>query len=280
MFPSNPIFTPNETKMWYSAFGSDGYYRINYANLTTEHNKTDLGLTWSPSPSNDIDHYAICRANNISGLSPWHTYLIINTTSLVEHIIGDENNTTYYYRIRAVDKVGHFNECPEILGKIGNDIESGWNLIANPFLEGDSILANALCTIDWNALRYYDETDPASPWKSNITGRPHQLNSLESINQTMGVWAQVSYQEVYVSAGRVNNITMNLQAGWNLVSYPYHEIKDVNEALAGLPWDAVEKFDPGAPYQIIPMNPTDLMYPATGYWVHLSSAAVWSAVNL
>jgi predicted GH43/DUF377 family glycosyl hydrolase len=280
MFPSNPIFRPNETKLWYSAYGSDGYYRIIYANLTTHVNKTDLEVSWDTSSSDDVRHYEVCRANNISELSPWQTYLRFNTTAFVENEVGDENETNYYYRVRAVDKVGHITECTNILGKIGNAATSGWNLIANPFIVGNSALDIPLDTIRWDAARVYDGFDPTNPWKSNITGRPDQLNSLNYINQTMGIWAHVYTPEVYVSTGIVKNITMNLQAGWNLVAYPYHEIKTVSSALAGLPWDTVEEFDPGAPYHTSVMSAADPMDPGTGYWIHLTSAAVWEATNL
>lgn len=277
---ASATITSNETKLWYSGRGSDGYWRILYSNITHNDNRTDLRISWTPSASDDIHHYEICRANNLSALCSWETYLKVNDTSFVENGLGDENKTNYYYRIRAVDRVGYITESPHILGKIGTGMVSDWNLIANPFVEGDVTLTSSLASIDWDAARAYDAYDPAAPWKSNISGRPTQLNTLITINQTSGIWAHVPVSEVYASAGHVSNTTTILRAGWNLVAYPHHDIKTVNDALAALPWDAVEEFDPAAAYDISTLTGTDSMYPGRGYWIRLTSAAVWDAVNL
>ena len=90
----------------------------------------------------------------------------------------------------------------------------------------------------------------------------------------------VGLVEVYASTGIVENIALTMQAGWNLIAYPYHEEKTVNEALAALPWDKVEGFDSGAAYHLVELNGPDVMQPGMGYWIHLTSAAVWNAINL
>jgi predicted GH43/DUF377 family glycosyl hydrolase len=277
---SSALITPNETKLWYSGYAADAAFRILYTNLSISENRTDLGISWTSSTSDDIRCYEICRANTITGLSPWQTYLTVNSSAFVENGIGDENVTNYYYRIRAVDKVGHTTECPQILGKIGKGLVAGWNLISNPFIDMDSTLGAPLKTIDWGAIMRYDTNDPTSPWKSNLTARPAQLNTLMYINQTTGLWVNVANPEVYAPTGIVTNVSINLQAGWNLIAYPYHEDKMMTDAVSGLPWDAVEKFDPSAPYKITPMTPFDYMHPGSAYWIHLTSATVWDAINL
>ncbi|KYK28631.1 MAG: hypothetical protein AYK23_00155 [Candidatus Proteinoplasmatales archaeon SG8-5] len=273
------IITPNETKLWYSGYAGDGKYRILYANISMADYQTGLEVNWAPSTSTDILHYEICRANSLSGLTPWVTYLIMNDTAFVENGIGDEDDNNYYYRIRSVDKVGQYSECPQIVGKIGNNAAQGWNLVGNPFIEGNSTLAGPLSTVDWNAAMIYDIYDPAHPWKSNHTDRPPQLNTLGYVNQTTGIWINVVAPESYTSTGTVTNISIYLLEGWNLVAYPHHDVKIVSQALTGLPYDIVERFNPAAPYYISTMGATDPMYPGYSYWIHMTSAAVWFAVN-
>lgn len=267
----------NETKVWYS--GSSGNWRILFANLTLNDNKTDLSVSWFQSPSNDVQYYEICRANATSRLSPWATHALSRDPVLVENRIGDENVTDYYYKIRAVDKVGYTGECSVIFGKVGVEMITGWNLIGSSFLEENTSLAEALFTIKWDYARCYDVYDPIEPWKSNISDRPSMLNTFDQLNQSNGIWAHVNAAEIFATVGIVDNVTVNLQPGWNLITYPYYEIKNVSEALSSLPWDAIESFNVSAEYHLINLDATDKMFPGTGYWIHLTTAAVWEADN-
>ncbi len=276
------LMIDNEVKLWYSAYDQyfAGTWRIMYSNLTPNDDKSDLSISWSPSTSADLKHYDICLGDSPSVLSPWETHTQWNHSSFVENGLGDENNTNRYYKVRATDKVGNTNECDIIVGKIGTNMTSGWSLIGNSFLEGNTNLARALTTAAWDFARCYDAYDQANPWKSNVSDRPSILNTLESLNQTTGIWTHVNTEEIYVAAGTVKNITLNLQQGWNLITYPHHETMTVETALTGLPWDIVEGFNESAEYDLMNLAPSDYLYPGMAYWIHMTSAAVWDAVNL
>jgi hypothetical protein len=268
----------NETKVWYS--GSTGNLRILFANLTLDDNKTDLSVSWFPSSSNDVQYYEILRVNAFPQFTPWPTHVQLRDPVLVENKIGDENATDFFYKIRAVDKVGNTGECDVILGKVGIEVVPGWNLIGNPFLEENASLAKALFSLKWDFARSYDVYDPIEPWKSNFRDRPDTLNTLNQVNQSTGIWAHVNAAEIYATVGVVDNITINLQPGWNLIAYPYFEIKNVSVALSTLPWDNVEGFNASAEYHLINLSATDKMHLGMAYWIHLTSAAVWDAANL
>ncbi|MCK4265704.1 MAG: hypothetical protein KAX31_00370, partial [Thermoplasmata archaeon] len=276
---ANPsvLIMNNETKVWYSAYS--GVWRIHYTNLTSIDNKTDLRIQWTASTSTDVIYYEICRGNNLSEVTTWTTYRKVDGTLIIENRLGDENATNYYYRVRAVDKVGNTAECLYILGKVGVQIDASWGLISSAFYNGERAISEALNTIAWDCARCYHTTDPF-PWKTNIPGRPSILNTLSTVNTSLGIWAHVNSPDVFATVGRVKNLTLTLHAGWNLVSYPYHETKTVQDALSGLPWDRVEAFDPGAEYDISPLIATDTMQPGEGYWIHLTADAIWEATNL
>jgi predicted GH43/DUF377 family glycosyl hydrolase len=273
------LVSTDEIKLWYSGRDSAQYWRILYSNLTAAEMISDLRVEWTPSSSNDIVSYEVCRANDVQGLNPWQTYASFNQSSLNDPLVGDHNKFNYYYRVRVKDKVGHITECTTVVGKIGFDITLKWGLIGNPFLDGDIALDKGLQSIDWECARSYNDDGDPNPWRSNISGRPTHLNTLSSLNQSTGIWAYTDSWDVFVSLGEVKNVTINMKAGWNLITYPHHDEKTVSEALTGLPWDKVEGYDAPSPYMLEFLDGTDIMVPGMAYWIHLTSAATWIAVN-
>ena len=111
-----------------------------------------------------------------------------------------------------------------------------------------------------------------------MPGRPAHFNTLNLINDTDGIWVK-SAQGIYVTSGPVHNITYDLKAGWNLVSYPYYESRTISDVLVGLPWDRVEAFDSSSPYLISQLDQNDILRPGQGFWIRLTSDAVWNAIN-
>ena len=190
------------------------------------------------------------------------------------------SNQSYYYRIRAVDKVGYTTEyTTQQFGKVTIRTVSGWNLISSPFLTGPTPLSEALHSLDWTAARTWDPEKLPNHWTINRTLRPTSLNSLEFVNQTNGIWVESS-QGNFSTSGFISNITINLKAGWNLVAYPHHEVMSVSQALAGLPWDRVEVFDPISLHKISQAQGYEPLMPGQGMWVHLTTDAEWVAINL
>ncbi len=200
-------------------------------------------------------------------------------TSLVDIGVGDENTDNYYYTLTAVDKAGNRAECVYKAGKVGTETSTGWNLISSPFVEGDVPIQDALGSVEWTEILSYNSSNHADHWRMNSTSMPDILNDLDTIVDGAAYWVNVPPAEVYVSTGIVANTTIQLDAGWNLISYPYHESYQVMNALAGLPYDRVEGFDTVGAYGLTPMSDTDIMEPGCGYWVHLNSAATWNVVN-
>lgn len=271
------VKTPTETKIWYS--GLNIYWRLFYANLTGAENKTDIQLSWPASPSGDVTHYEIFRADSLSSFNMSQPYRKVNNTVFVDAGCGDDNPTNYYYRIRAVDGVGNYGQASYTAGKIGQSFDAGWGLMSNPFLTNDTPLDIAFSSVKWGHIMYYDNTDAADPWKSNKTGRLQLFNDIHYMNNTMAAWVKLEKPDCLAVTGVVTNVSIELLAGWNFVAYPYHEPMQVQDALAGVPYDRVEGNNQSQPYWLESLGDTDMMLPGRGYWIHLTATYTWDAIN-
>ncbi len=367
------LYHDDELKIWYSGYDG-GFWAILYSYLSDNEQDTDISLSWSSSPSEDIAYYELARSHsphsfgcgssvilngtlagplslgqrffdlgctNIRfcelwvdddefGESPWDWWSLdevgtggwddyyidyktgivtlnpvnwptgwwdnpsyihgwiyctgdpvsrTTSTSMVDNGIGDEDTNDYYYTLKAVDKAGNTVECAYKVGKVGTETSTGWNLISSPFIEGNVPIKDALGSLEWTEVFSYNSSDHADHWRMNSTSMPDVLDDLDTITDGAAYWINVPPAEVYVSTGIVSNTSIRLDSGWNLISYPYHEGKQVADALAGLPYERVEGFDPIAPYKIATMLDTDIMVPGFGYWIYTSSAATWNIVN-
>lgn len=366
----------NETKVWYSGY-NNGNWRIMYANLTPEVNKTDITLSWTPSTSSDIVRYEVFRESRPSAFgalekvnpefysafetqTPWtmETAAYFNTSvygpvtatdppyfylpednvqeitlfiqkpggewiilvdgvdfvcdyvpgkveisspdfvtgstiyatfnysaskalcttgsSITDNRAGEESAENYFYIIRAIDKVGHATRQELIVGKQATSVDAGWNLVCSPLLQDTTNLSYAMESLDWERARTWNPEKQPNHWTSHVPGRLPQLNTLNAVNDTDGIWVK-SALGIYVTAGPVHNITYDLKIGWNLVSFPYYESRAISDVLVGLPWDRVEVFDPVAPYLIVESSGS--LVPGQGFWVRLTSDAIWNAYN-
>ncbi|MBU4071320.1 MAG: M20/M25/M40 family metallo-hydrolase [Candidatus Thermoplasmatota archaeon] len=193
---------------------------------------------------------------------------------------GSASLLSYYYVIRAVDRAGNIAYCQDTVGKIATETSNPWTLLGNPFLTGQVPISEALAGLDWTAAKTWVPDNAPHQWTSNVPGRPPALNTLQTVNQTTGVWVRVENSNYYVAIGTVSNISINLSPGWNLVSYPYHKMMSVSQALAGVPWDRVEIMDQYSPGLITEIYDSDTLYPGSGFWVYVTSSAVWNAINV
>lgn len=190
--------------------------------------------------------------------------------------VGSEK--TYYYVLKAVDRAGNYALAREMPAKMASLLSDTWNLVCSPVLAGQTSVEELLEGLPWTHARTWDPAGWPHQWTSNRPGS--ELNTLFTADGTAGVWARLSAPGAFVSVGRVSNVTINLTAGWNLVAYPYLEITTVYDALSGLPWDHADVMDSGSPGLIRGVIGSDLLYPGQGIWVHVTSDAVWSAVNV
>ena len=157
------------------------------------------------------------------------------------------------------------------------NLREGWNLISLPLAQYDESIDRVLMSIEgkWNIIRAYDAMNDT--WLSNCTFKPDSLNTLKTMNHKMGYWINITESNVTLTVGGSIPIStsINLYAGWNLVGYPSLTNETVANALWGTGADKVEKFDAIAPYRISEVEPSYVMKPGEGYWVHVVADTVW-----
>ncbi len=97
----------------------------------------------------------------------------------------------------------------------------------------------------------------------------------------VGFWIQMRAPGLLVVAGRVPaETTVALEAGWNLVGYLSFVERTVADALAGLPAEAVEAYEPtAAPYLLKVLSSGDLLAAGEAYWVRMAAPGPWSLAN-
>lgn len=158
------------------------------------------------------------------------------------------------------------------------DLQEGWNLISTPLIQSNTQIDYVLENISgkWNIIQSYYPLEE-SPWKSNCTFKPYQLNDLEDLNHKMAFWINITEPDLvlYLFGELPTMTTIPLYAGWNLVGYPSLNTETVANALWGTGADRVEKFDAMAPYRISEVGPSYVMKPGEGYWIHVPADSVW-----
>ena len=192
---------------------------------------------------------------------------------------GSGSVDDYCYIVVAVDRAGNRAHCADMAIKIGTPVSASWNLLCNPFLAGPVPVSDALAGLEWTHARTWDPDKCPSHWTSNMPARTQSLNTLQNISGSDGIWVKSTAAGSFSAMGCLENVSINLKAGWNLVSYPFTEIKSVSDALAGIPWDRVEIHSPESPTLLLELGSGDPLHPGQGFWVHVTSDSVWNAVN-
>jgi hypothetical protein len=116
---------------------------------------------------------------------------------------------------------------------------------------------------------------------SYSTSKPSGFNDLLNINHTIGLWVTMTASDNLTITGRVPESTsIQLYEGWNFVSYASFVDRNVSEALAGIPYDQVERFNESAPpYYLRILNDEDIMSAGNGYWIRVTSDCIWTIYN-
>lgn len=286
--PANPIITMgSRTKFLrqYFKFVRSCAVRIG---ATTNNNSFD------PVAFINIDgqYVVVVKADaggsiSIQGL-PAGAYGIKYTTSsqydvdLANKTIGTSGMLNTSIPASGVLTVYAINYSPPINNSIF--LNQGWNLISIPFIQSYTNLGTVLSSItgSYDAVQWYNATDPSDPWKHNHTSKPSHLNDLDSINHAMGFWIHVTkpggvlFQYFGTQASESQNITLYL--GWNLVGYPSLSNKTRSAALNNIDFandvDSIWAYN-ASNQKWEEIGETDYFEVGRGYWVHAKKECVW-----
>jgi parallel beta-helix repeat protein len=162
-------------------------------------------------------------------------------------------------------------------------LKQGWNLISLPLIQENQSLIKVLEMIDgyYDAVQWYDPGDLNDPWKHYKVGKPLG-NDLGHLNQTMGFWIHITNPGdtifLYNGTQPIENQTIPLHLGWNMVGYPsltnYNRTQGLNNLEFGADVDAIQWFDSATKTWHF-MDPEDNFVMGRGYWLHSKVDTVW-----
>ncbi|MHA2096985.1 MAG: sialidase family protein, partial [Candidatus Hodarchaeales archaeon] len=265
------------------------YYPFYYppTNLTIDIWGTNLILNWTTPQTglSLVDYYLIYQVTDPEAFTFSDLEIIYNSSGTGNDLLTTWNDTTalldeannYYYVVRAVYENGEIDTNENIVGKFVISLNQGWNLFSIPLSQNTSI-SEVLKSIDgqYNIIQWYDAKNGI--WRSSPSG-------LININRTMGFWVHLRNKcNMSVVGAMPESTDIVLYEGWNLVGYPSLKTRNLNDALGGISWRAVQQydaFDPNDPWKHNntnkPDNLNDLkeMQPGRGYWVYITINDTW-----
>ncbi|MFH1926994.1 MAG: C1 family peptidase [Chloroflexota bacterium] len=168
-------------------------------------------------------------------------------------------------------------------------LAQGWNLISLPVVPASTSISDVLASIEgyYDAVQVYAGYNGQEQWSSYCVGVPTYANTLQQVDETMGLWVSVTEPvTLRVVGSRPNGVEIPLYAGWNMVGYPTEICKSIPDALLGIgekltmvrwynPFDAKDPwkhYDPSAPSWA---NDLVEMQSGRGYWIQVSEDCVW-----
>ncbi len=211
--------------------------------------------------------YAIASIQfNTSGLDGWYDMCVVADSLDRFYELSESNNV-------ACRKLG-------VTTIYTMHIPAGHRFVSFPYFPTndsiESVLSSILGCFDY--VRWFDSSDPTSPWKSYKPGRAY--NSLLRLDNTMGFWIDMTTGCDLVVTGVKPTVTsIMLNPGWNMVGFPStwknFTVADLKASL-GVTGVKVEVFDKGAgPYFLQRAGDGHLISYAGGYWVYVPSKVTW-----
>ncbi|MFH1849105.1 MAG: C25 family cysteine peptidase [archaeon] len=200
----------------------------------------------------------------------------------------------YEFYVVYLSSYGLSNETPHVNITINStnitfslSLASGWSLISVPIEAADMSPASFFSSLDnLGRVWMYNASDSLNPWRLYDPGGLPLLNTLTEIRPEYGYWISVASAETLTVTGdRVNSLSTGLEAGWNLMGYPFAPPRSAMAAISGIsgfgriwaynsssgsPW---KLYDPGG----LPMlNTLSNLDPGSGYWVRVDGSETWA----
>ncbi|UCG70692.1 MAG: DUF11 domain-containing protein [Thermoplasmata archaeon] len=162
-------------------------------------------------------------------------------------------------------------------------LKQGWNLISTPEIQKEQGLFEVLASIDgfYDAVQWFDITDPIDPWKHHKIGKPYG-NDLFLLNETMSFWIHIIEpgDTIFLNKGIQPTVNRNisLHRGWNMVGYPsltsHARTAGLNNLTFDQEVDLIQWYDTST-QTWNDMGKEDYFVPGKGYWIHANVECEW-----
>jgi hypothetical protein len=124
-------------------------------------------------------------------------------------------------------------------------------------------------------------------WITYVEGRPAFLNDLTDITNEMGFWLHIISSIRLTTAGFVTDMNIDLNAGWNLIAYPYAQRykttaqieTDLSINCPGYVPGSLMIMDTSSPYLLKIPDGTEMIPHEEGLWVQCIFDCTWSVLN-
>jgi len=243
----------------------------------------------------DFQRYRIYRSTSPFTLVTDPGVVLIDSAIVDPETRSFTDSTTtdgvdYYYAVCAVDAQNNVDDEPVVFGPVQsvgkwNALDTGWNLISLPKVQPDESISTVLASIagKYDAVQWYDAaTGEWRCWqKEKFDTGNDELNDLQYLNHTMGIYINVTQACVFAPSGTdptdANNNIL-LHPGWNLVGFPCTSPTLLAQtALAGVTYSVVQYFNATTQSFVNLVPAVDLMKAGVGYWIYCDTAGtqVW-----
>ena len=267
------------------------------AELTAPNHVT---ISWTQSADhgagdNDVDRYEIYyRLNAWDPTGDTYNFLVDKglSTSHQHNNVGVNNPQSYCWQVRTFDVAGHETRTIIQAGKTGSMQStflnpSGWFMLGSHLVQSDTSLAHVIqgagLPANWDNLQLFDAVN--GDWDSYLKGRPDSKNDLTDITNEQGFWIHLTSSSRFSTAGYVEDMSIDLKAGWNLVPYPFAErIKTSADIIAHLTsncpnYDGMMIFDSGEAYRLVTPGGTETLAHGSGFWIKVTADTTWTVTN-
>jgi hypothetical protein len=255
--------------------------------LTLNPGQTGIGTAPEPWLSLDIENgivpaltgqTSVTLTINASGLTPGDYQITIGVRS------NDPDHIVYRIPVNiTVTPASAYNiVIPGFAGPWPD-----WRFISFPIgisgdvetILDDTVFGDSQTT--WDAIQMYDAV--TGEWKSFAKDKPAALNTLQTLDNTMGLWVHVTGNggDSMLSTGLTGafpgtSVNINLYTGWNLVGFP---TASAHLPSATLPPEAdlMAVYNDGEPYKIEdqPVSTPVFMLHGRAYWVRVTADCIW-----
>ncbi len=266
-----------------------------YAELTGTNNVT---IYWTASPSPEVDHYEVWYVQN--GWDPTgDSYGLLaalpaGATEYLHAERGANNQNSYTYQVRTYDAAGNEARTTIQAAKFSRTLSyagnpSHWWLLGSCIVQTDTSLNHVIQGQDfpanWDYALAWDATN--QQWISNLKGRPDSLNGLTDITNEMGFWLHITDNARFATAGYISDMVIDLDAGWNLLPYPFAERNkntddielDLQANCPNYVPGSLTIFDRTQPYYIRSAASDTITNNEEGFWIQVTADTVWTVIN-
>ncbi len=129
-----------------------------------------------------------------------------------------------------------------IVRQFEQTLDPGWNLVSfdvNPLSDGEPVtqVGDVLASLagSYDVVQYYDASDVADPWKLYDPQGLPGTNDLQALYPGQGFWVHMLTEDTWSLVGTpVESLEMALNAGWNMVGWPFRTPGSLPAALSSI----------------------------------------------